>query len=190
MTCTLVSCWNKCSVGQRGRRFRQQPPGGRQHTAAVVKAGRRRERGREGPHSRDQMTSLLQLMFSGAQTQGEGSPSLSAGAAVRHAVVVVAVAFAGRLHRVCLHQGTDTGDWRAYLHSNAQFLYSFLLCLCSVALRPLFQSLSTLVFAPLFQLPHLPPPLLTCPFSCLFSLSLTPSPLLFLLSLSLCSAAR
>lgn len=31
---------------------------------------RSREREREGPHSADQMTSLLQLMFSGAQTQG------------------------------------------------------------------------------------------------------------------------
>jgi len=29
-----------------------------------------REIEREGPHSADQMTSLLQLMFSGAQTQG------------------------------------------------------------------------------------------------------------------------
>ena len=31
---------------------------------------RERERRRGGPHSADQMTSLLQLMFSGAQTQG------------------------------------------------------------------------------------------------------------------------
>lgn len=32
--------------------------------------GKEREREGKGPHSADQMTSLLQLMFSGAQTQG------------------------------------------------------------------------------------------------------------------------
>lgn len=51
--------------------FCRWPQGGQQQTAAAAAAVWREVwREREGPHSADQMTSLLQLMFSSAQTQG------------------------------------------------------------------------------------------------------------------------
>lgn len=74
MACTLVLCCYNCSVGQQTT-GPSVPPAATRGPAANCSSGKSEADGvRVGPHSRDQMTSLLQLMFSGAQTQGEGPP--------------------------------------------------------------------------------------------------------------------
>lgn len=84
------------------------PPAATRGPAADCRGGESEaDRAREGPHRSDQMTSLLQLMFSGAQTQGEGSPSFRR-AAVEHAVVVLGLVFAPSVY---MHQGMDTAEW-------------------------------------------------------------------------------
>lgn len=190
MACTLILCCYNCSVRQQTAEP-AVPPAATRGPAANCSSGRSQADGvREGPHSSDQMTSLLQLMFSGAQTQGEAPPPLVPQGCCR-------TSYCGGRGGVCTQCACtrgriqQSGAWkkrRRVFIRMVSFFLSFFFLLGGVLQ---FISLTVLVspcffFAPFFLLPHLPP--LTCPFSSLFSLSLTLSPPLFLLSL--CSAAR
>lgn len=62
--CTLA----RCASQQKGCAVPVLATGGLAEDCSSLKRSTDRER--EGPHSADQMTSLLQLMFSGTQTQG------------------------------------------------------------------------------------------------------------------------
>lgn len=194
MACMLILCFYNCSVGQQTA-GPAVPPAATRGPAANCSSGRSEADGvREGPHSSDQMTSLLQLMFSGAQTQGEGPPLLvpqgccrTSYCGGRGGVCTQCVCTRG-----CMQQSRAWKKKEVCAHKNAQFLSFFFLSFFFLRWRSTVHlSYSPCLpllffFAPFFLLPHLPP--LTCLFSSLFSLSLTPSPPLFLLSL--CSAAR
>lgn len=68
---TFIHCLNSLSGLHTSQTTCQAVPllasGG---PAADCSSVKKRSREGEGPHSADQMTSLLQLMFSGTQTQG------------------------------------------------------------------------------------------------------------------------